>query len=290
MGHGILALGLTFGLCAMGVDVFPQAPSDPEVAKGIQQVEQGDYDAAIFTLDGAARRLSADPKKSRQLSEAYLYLGIAFLGKGHEAAAKAKFREAVKQIKDLSLSPDKFAPRVIDLVEAAKAEAGAPPAGAKPAAAPAKKGGGSGKVLLIAGLGVAAAGGVALAAGGGGGDGSSGGAPCTPVSQNRSGTLVQPVDNGAELFGTARDAGPWTAQIEWNGPPPLPNVDLFVNEDATGNTLTTGALTIISPTQSRRSAQWQGRAAVRYRIAAFLEERAPTAVNYTMSISGPCQQ
>ena len=124
MGRGILALALTFGLSAVGVDAFPQAPSDPEVAKGIEQVEQGDYDAAIFTLDGAARRLSADPKKSRQLSEAYLYLGIAFLGKGHEAAAKAKFREAVKQIKDLSLSPDKFAPRVIDLVEAAKAEAG----------------------------------------------------------------------------------------------------------------------------------------------------------------------
>jgi Tfp pilus assembly protein PilF len=297
MGRGILALALTFGLCATGVDAFPQAPSDPEVAKGIQQVEQGDYDAAIFTLDSAARRLSADPKKSQELSEAYLYLGIAFLGKGHEAAAKAKFREAVKQIKDLTLSPDKFAPRVINLVEAAKAEAGATAAGAKPAtaAAPAKKGGGSGKVLLIAGLGVAAAGGVALAAGGGGGGTSngspSGGTPCPPTSQNRSGTLVQPVDNGAELFGTAREDGPWTAQIEWNGPAPLPNVDLFVNEDATGNTLVTGALTVIDPSHSRRSAQWQGRAGVRYRIAAFLDEHAPAGVPYpyTMTISG-CQQ
>lgn len=291
MGRGILALALTFGLSAVGVDAFPQAPSDPEVAKGIEQVEQGDYDAAIFTLDGAARRLSADPKKSRQLSEAYLYLGIAFLGKGHEAAAKAKFREAVKQIKDLSLSPDKFAPRVIDLVEAAKAEAGAPPAGAKPAAAPAKKGGGSSKVLLIGGLGVVAAGGAALALGGGGSDGSSSPPPCTTVSQNRSGILVQPNDHGAELLPPpARDAGPWTAQVEWTGAAPLPNVDMFVNVEATGETLTTGSLASSSPTQAKRTAQWPGAAGIRYRIAVFLDERATTPVNFVMSVSGPCQQ
>lgn len=292
MGHGILALGLTFGLCAMGVDVFPQAPSDPEVAKGIQQVEQGDYDAAIFTLDGAARRLSADPRQSRELSEAYLYLGIAFLGKGHEAAAKAKFREAVKQIKDLTLSPDKFAPRVIDLVEAAKAEAGTTAAGAKPAAAaaPAKKGGGSKKVLIFGGLGVAAAGGAALALGGGGGSSPSGGASCTPFSQNRSGILVQPVDNGAEILPPATREGDWTAQIDWNGVAPLPNVDMFVNVEPTAETIQTGSLVSSSPTQARRMAQWRGGAGTRYRIAVFLEERATTAVNYVMSVSGPCPQ
>lgn len=292
MGRGILALALTFGLCVLGVDVLPQAPSDPEVAKGIQQVEQGDYDAAIFILDGAARRLSADPKKSRELSEAYLYLGIAFLGKGHEAAAKAKFREAVKQIKDLTLSPDKFAPRVIDLVEAAKAEAAPTAAGAKPvtAAAPAKKGGGSGKVLLIAGLGVAAAGGVALAAGGGGGSDGSGSPPCTPFSQNRNGTLVQPVDHGAEILPPPTREGDWTAQIDWNGVAPLPNVDMFVNNNTTGETLTTGSLASSGPTQARRVAQWRGGAGVLYRIAVFLDEGATTPVTYTMSVSGPCPQ
>jgi hypothetical protein len=293
MGRGIQALALTFGLSAVGVNAFPQAPTDPEVAKGIQQVEQGDYDAAIFTLDGAARRLSADPKKSRELSEAYLYLGIAFLGKGHEAAAKAKFREAVKQIKDLSLSPDKFAPRVIDLVEAAKAEAGTTAAGAKPAtaAAPAKKGGGSGKVLLIGGLGVVAAGGAALALGGGGSDGGSSAPPCTAVSQSKSGILVQPNENGAELLPPpAREAGPWLAQVEWTGAAPLPNVDMFVNVEATGETLTTGSLASSSPTQAKRTAQWPGAAGIRYRIAVFLEERARTPVNFAMSVSGPCQQ
>ncbi len=294
MGRGILALALTFGMSAPALAANAQAPSDPEVAKGIQQVEEGDYDAGIFTLDGAARRLQADPKKSQQLSEAYLYLGIAYLGKGHEAAAKAKFREAVKQIKDLSLSPDKFAPRVIDLVEAAKAEAGTSPAAARPAAAanPPKKGGGSGKVLLIAGLGVAAAGGAALAVGGGGGGDSPGGGPtpCTPVSQNRSGILAQPRDNTADVQTPAAAAGPWAAQVDWSGVAPLPNLEMFVNDAATGNTLTAGSLVTSGPTQARRAAQWQGTAGTRYVIRVGLDERAPTPVNYVMTVSGPCQQ
>lgn len=143
---------------------------DPDLAKGVALVDDGDYDLAILTLDNAARRLAQDPKQTRELSQAYLYLGIAYLGKGHEAAARAKFKEAVAQIKDLSLSPDKFPPKVIDVFEAAKQEANASPA-ATPAAAPekAKKGGG-GKLLLIGG-GLAVAGGVAAAAGGGGGGG-----------------------------------------------------------------------------------------------------------------------
>jgi hypothetical protein len=166
----VTALCLLAGTGPLGAQV---PVSDPEVSKGIKQVDEGDYDAAIFTLDSAARRLAADPGKGRDLSQAYLYLGIAYFGKGHEAAAKAKFREAVAQIKDLTLSPEKFPPKVINLFEAAKEEqgkAGSAPASSadtKAAAAPPKKGGG-GKGLLIGGLVVAAGAGVALAAKGGG--------------------------------------------------------------------------------------------------------------------------
>lgn len=282
MGRRILALGLTLGLCVLGIDAFPQAPSDPEVAKGIQQVEQGDYDAAIFTLDGAARRLAADPKKSKELSEAYLYLGIAFLGKGHEAAAKAKFREAVKQIKDLSLSPDKFAPRVIDLVEAAKAEASAAPAGAKPvvAAAPPKKGGGSKKVLLIGGAVAVAGGGAALALGGGGG-GQDG---CDTVWIERQGMLAQPNSEGAEFPAGPAEGGGWSAEVNWTGPTPLPNVDLFVNVVPSQDTVATGNL----EAPGKRVARWQGAAGARYLIKIFLDEHATTSVNYNVIISGPC--
>jgi hypothetical protein len=164
-----LCLSLVFSPLATDADA---PPTDPEVVKGIKLVDDGDFDAAILTLDGAARRLATDPKQAKELSQAYLYLGIAYVGKGHEAAAKAKFREALGQIKDITLSPDKFPPRVIDVFEAARSESSqtAKAAAPAPAPAPAKKKGGSKKGLLI-GVGVAAAaGGIALAAGGGGSD------------------------------------------------------------------------------------------------------------------------
>jgi len=169
---------------AIALAVAPGAGAQEEdLAKGIALVDDGDYDAAILVLDTVSRRLAPDPARARDLSQAYVYLGIAYLGKGHEAAAKAKFKEAVAQIKDLSLSPDKYPPKVIDAFEAAKSEAASAartssepsPATAEPAPVPKK--GGSGKLLLIGG-GVAVAAGVALAAGGGGG---SGGATATTV-------------------------------------------------------------------------------------------------------------
>jgi hypothetical protein len=172
--------------------------ADPDVNEGIRLVEIGEYDAAILTLDNAARRLAKDPARVEELSRAYLYLGIAYLGKGHEAAARARFRDAVTQMRDLTLSPEEFPPKVINLFEAARedtlrvpaeeptepAPAAAPESAAPPApaatvadATPPKKGGS--KTLLVVG-GIAAAGaGAALALGGGGGDG---GQPAGPVA------------------------------------------------------------------------------------------------------------
>lgn len=186
MGRRIVYLVLALGLILSPGTLLAQAPAaDPEVGKGIKLVDEGDYDGAILTLDNAARRLAADPAKAKDLSQAYLYLGIAYVGKGHEAAAKAKFREAIGQIKDLSLSPDKFPPKVINIFEEARQEAAKAPAGPQ---APAKKKGGSKGILI--GVGVAAVGGgVALAAGGGGGGGGSSGPTDTRKVETFSGSL-----------------------------------------------------------------------------------------------------
>lgn len=183
MHRKVLSLALVLLLVAPVS--YPQAPpasKDPDVLKGIALVEEGDYDGAIVTLDKAAQRLAAAKSQPNDLSQAYLYLGIAYVGKGHEAAAKAKFKEALGQIRDLTLSPDRFPPKVINTFEEAKEEAGkAAPAQAaataKPTQATEKKGG-SGKILLIVG-GLAAAGGIAAAAAGGGGGSSSSSAPTT---------------------------------------------------------------------------------------------------------------
>jgi hypothetical protein len=212
---------------ALAAPASAQAPvvKDADVLQGIRQVEDGDYDAAILTLDNAARRLSADPTHARELSQAYLYLGVAYVGKGHEAAAKAKFREAVIQLRDLTLSPEKFPPKVIDLFEAAREEvahspAAAPPAAAAPATAAASKKC-HGKILLI-GAGVAAAAGVAIAAGGGGGG--DGGGPIVDVFN---GSLSEGQPTIERFFGPAQAAGQWQLSITWANPDSLVECEVF---------------------------------------------------------------
>jgi hypothetical protein len=216
-------LSVVLALAFLGAS-FPAAaqpaPSDPEVAKGIRQVDEGDYDAAIVTLDAVSQRLAGDPARVRDLSQAYLYLGIAYVGKGHEAAAKAKFREAVRQIRDLVLSTDKYPPKVIDLFEAAREEvnrtaAPAPTASApSPAAAsaPSPKKGGSHKGLIIGGVLLAGAG--AAVAVGASGRGSSSAAPTeTRTPQTFTGSLA--ANENRSFTVTASKAGALDATLTW---------------------------------------------------------------------------
>lgn len=222
-----LVVALILAVAAPPPTIADERVTDPEVAAGIRQVEDGEYDAAIVTLDGAVRRLAADKSQSGDLPQAYLYLGIAYVGKGHEAAAKAKFREALKQLRGLSLSADKFPPKVIDVFETARDEVNreaatgspAPPAG--PAAADAgkeKKKGGGGKALIVLGV-LGAGAGVALAAGGGGGESGSG-APSAPGGSGGLTTTTFP--NEVVVFGGGRDfvidvrgTGTLTARVDW---------------------------------------------------------------------------
>jgi hypothetical protein len=176
----ILALALPVGAQT------PAGVTDPDVLKGIGQVGDADYDGAILTLDTAVRRLATDPKRVQDLSQAYLYLGIAYMGKGHEAAARVNFREAVQQIKNISLSPDRFPPKVIDALEAAREEVRQSSAATTPPtkATPVKKHGGSKTILIVGGV-AAVGGGVALAAGGGGSN-----VPPTPVDPRKVDTFT----------------------------------------------------------------------------------------------------
>jgi hypothetical protein len=68
-----LALSLAASLSFLPRPRQP-ATADADVLRGIRQVEDGDYDPAIVTLDAAARRLGGDPAHARDLSQAYLYL------------------------------------------------------------------------------------------------------------------------------------------------------------------------------------------------------------------------
>jgi len=180
-----LGLGLAF-ICSAGVAA--QAPvEDEELANGIRQAQEGDFDEAVVTLDGVVRRLAAQPGRAKELARAYTYLAIAYYGLSQEQMAKARFLEAWRADPEMELSSSEFPPRILRFLEEAAEEArkaGPAPtkAGAAPApapggasgttaaasGAPAKKG--RSKTLpILLGVGAAAGVGVAVAAGGGGG-------------------------------------------------------------------------------------------------------------------------
>src|SRR5262245_30169621 len=113
----------------------PSAPPDRELEAGIQQAQEGDFDAAILTLDGVVRRLTTAGNRPRELSRVYMYLAIAYLGLAQEQSAKAKFLEALKTNRDLELSSKELPPQYLKFFEQVRKEALA--SGAVAAAAPA---------------------------------------------------------------------------------------------------------------------------------------------------------
>ena len=223
--------------------------SDTDVSRGIALVEEGEYDAAILTLDRAARRLSEDPDNADLLSQAYLYLGVAFMGKGHEAAAKAKFRDAIRQLRDLSLSPEEFPPKVIEVFESAKEEVDeseAAPAGVGEAKS------GSKMPYILLGAGGAGAAGVILALSGG--DSESDG-----ENYEFFHGLLRQGDDWAMATAGPGGAGRWTAEITWTNPSVvyIDVTDMSNDEWVTGGRL-------LSDTS--RIAEWNGVAGATYRF------------------------
>jgi hypothetical protein len=244
----VLAVLLVLSTAAVAVPETPVA--DPEIRQGIALVDEGEYDQAILALDSAVRRLAAEKGHSTpDLAEAYFYLGVAYLGKGHETSAKARFREAVKQARDMSPSPEKFPPRVIELFEKAREEDRAETP-ARTAAAPKKKGGSKG--LLIGGAVVLVGGGAALAASGGGsGTGSGTDSGNSNVTTRTETGAVADQQQAGFLFVASR-AGTFEATVTWQNR----NVGLVIDcaEEAPPYTACTGTFNRLTDTSGRYTA------------------------------------
>ena len=155
-----VALSLLVALLNPATLVAEVARPDPELAAGIGQVNAGDFEGALTTLDRVARRLEAQPAGAKERAQALLYLGIAYVALDQNEAARQRFREALALDGSLRLTPDRHSPKVIAVFEQARRE----PVAAAPGAA---KRGGAKLPLLLVGAGAAAAG-IAIAAGGGG--------------------------------------------------------------------------------------------------------------------------
>lgn len=75
------------GLCvllALSLQAPPEAgsssPEDADLLAGIALVKDGDFEAAVPKLDAAIRNLEAQPQQAKELTRAYLYLGVTYLG------------------------------------------------------------------------------------------------------------------------------------------------------------------------------------------------------------------
>jgi len=124
---------------------------------GIRQVDKGNFEAALLTLDTVIRGLLEEGAESTELADAYVYLGVVYAGLGQEGLAKRKFRLAIQQEPGLRLTPDRFSAKVIRVFDAAREAETA----AVALQDEVKKGRGKGGWILL-GLGGAAAAGVAI--------------------------------------------------------------------------------------------------------------------------------
>jgi hypothetical protein len=113
-----LATSLTVGTA------FSQNPpggAEPTLQAGIKQFGDGDLAGAVFTLESVIRNLTVEPAlHAKELSQAYLYRGAAFVGLTQEENAKGSFAAALKYDKNLRIGEDRFSPRVVRVFEAAR--------------------------------------------------------------------------------------------------------------------------------------------------------------------------
>jgi hypothetical protein len=190
----IVAVGLGLAVAAAA----QAAPtSDPDLARGIRLVAQGEYAQAIIVLDAATQKLDRRPQDKALAAQAHLYLGIAYVGEGQETLAKASFREALTRAPNLNLRVFDVSPKVREVFQKAKDELEQ-----QKARTADKKKGGSKLPLILLGLGGAGA--AAAAATGGGGAGGSGGSVSTLEAVVQVPTPPNPALLGLEVTFTAR--------------------------------------------------------------------------------------
>ncbi len=129
---------MTLSLCALALAVAlaeGTSAKDPALARGIALVREGEFEAAVLTLDRVVRRLAASPRRDHDLTLAYLYLGIAYLELDQSLSARARFREALALEPGMRLDPRSFSPQVIRAFEATRQDAAPAVAAAPPPAA-----------------------------------------------------------------------------------------------------------------------------------------------------------
>ena len=93
----------------------PPSPEAADLKVGMRQVEDGDLEAAVPTLQRAVERLAALPGREKDRTTAHLYLGMAQLGLGNLDAARKSIHEAWRLNHGARLDARKYPPGVLAL-------------------------------------------------------------------------------------------------------------------------------------------------------------------------------
>ena len=144
-------------LAALSAGQDPPA-AEPSLAAGVQQVQDGDFESAVLTLDAVVRNLASRPDLEKDLARACLHLGVAYLQLGQAALARSRFQQALQHDASLELRSDEFPPKVLRAFEEARTRFREHRTLERRARRKRGKG-----AVMVAGAGAAAAGGVALA-------------------------------------------------------------------------------------------------------------------------------
>jgi hypothetical protein len=198
-----LALTVTLAVWSLAPGVSAE---DTGLVTGVRQVEEGDFEGAIVTLEPVAERLA--PSGGPEAVRAFVYLAVAHVALDHDDDARRSFRRALDLDPDLTLSPYEYSPKVRSALEAARREREESAGDAETRASGSEKGGSS-RNLLLAGAGVAAGVTVAVLAAGGdspsNGDGEvrfTGARFSPPAVECPDGAVDQPLAVGLEVDAT----------------------------------------------------------------------------------------
>jgi hypothetical protein len=199
-----------FGIGVLGAGFVParaETPADPEIEVGIRQVQEGDFETAVVTLEGAYRRRAASDPHAPDLVRAAVHLGIAYVALEQRDKAKRRFEDALALEGNLRLTSDRYSPKVIAVFEEARRERAA-------RALPAPAARGSLRLPWIAGGAAVAGGAVLITTRGGGADGTltfAGARFGTPVLDCPDGDVATPL--AVSILVEARNDGKQAATI-----------------------------------------------------------------------------
>jgi hypothetical protein len=118
--HVALVLGAVIVLAPLP---RPARAADPELARGMRQVREGDFEGAVSTLESVVRRLASAPERSPDLVPAYVNLGVAYVALDQRDLARSRFGEALARDRSLRLSASEYSPKVLAVFAEARQQA-----------------------------------------------------------------------------------------------------------------------------------------------------------------------